>query len=444
VNSERVTPHDTDAERAILGAILVNGDRFHDVAEVLGSSDFFRVPHRTIFEAMRTLTERRQAIDLLTIKDSLSADKFEELGGAVYLASLCDGMPRSAHVGEYCRIVKDKAIRRRLQAVADQAIRDAADAELEAGVALAQAEAALYEVAAGEERGDLRSAQTVVNETYPVLQQIVENGKRMTGLSTGLADLDRMTRGLQPGNLVLLAARPATGKTALALNIADHASGKVGASTAVFSLEMSRTELMIRLITAKGRIDGHRLLSGNAHEADYGRLSHAMGELAGAPLWIDDTSSMTVSSIRGKLRRYKARHGLGLVVLDYLQLLSSERRYDNRVVEVGAMSRALKQLAKELEAPILALSQLSRAPEARSDGRPKLSDLRESGSLEQDADVVFLLHRPSEYNDQADPTEAELIIAKSRNGPTGSVRLRWSPEQTRFDNFAPEQERRSA
>jgi replicative DNA helicase len=348
----------------------------------------------------------------------------------------------SSNIGEYCRIVKDKSIRRRLQAAADQAVADASNAELEAASALERAEVAIYEIAEREQRGDLLPASTVVAEADPILEQISDSGRPVTGVSTGFVDLDTDTRGLQPGNLILVAARPGMGKTALALNIAQYASVVDDVKTAVFSLEMSRTELMIRLLTASARVDSHRLMRGFCNVGELQRIGTAKAEIAAASLWIDDTSTMTVSSIRGKSRRMKARQGLGLVIIDYLQLLASERRYDSRVVEVGAMSRALKQLAKELAVPVVCLAQLNRASEARGDGRPKLSDLRESGSLEQDADVVLLLYRAAEYSKEADPNEAEIIIAKSRNGPTGSVKLRWSPEMTRFDNYTDRQDGR--
>jgi replicative DNA helicase len=441
VNLDRLSPHDLDAERAILGAILVNNDRLHDIGEQIKPADFYRAAHQKLFEAMRGLSERGEAIDFVTVKNELGAD-LDEIGGPLYIAKLGDGLMSSSNIGEYCRIVKDKSIRRRLQAAADQAVADAGNAELEAASALERAEVAIYEIAEREQRGDLLPASTVVTEADPILELISDSGRPVSGISTGFTDLDSDTRGLQPGNLILVAARPGMGKTALALNIAQHASVVDDVKTAVFSLEMSRTELMIRLLTAAARVDSHRLMRGFCHVGELQRIGAAKAEIGAASLWIDDTSTMTVSSIRGKSRRMKARQGLGLVIIDYLQLLASERRYDSRVVEVGAMSRALKQLAKELAVPVVCLAQLNRASEARGDGRPKLSDLRESGSLEQDADVVMLLYRAAEYSKEADPNEAEIIIAKSRNGPTGSVKLRWSPEMTRFDNYSDRQDGR--
>lgn len=434
--TDRVSPADLDAERAILGAVLVDGDRLLDVGELLTPGDFFRTAHRTIYDALRGLSERRQPIDTLTLTHALGSH-LADVGGAVYLHGLMDGVPRGSNVVEYCRIVRDKALRRRLQAAADQAIREAGDAEIDAGAALERAEAAIYELGEREQKGELRSASSVIIETRAALEKITERGQ-VSGVPSGFVDLDCDTRGFQPGNLIILAARPAMGKTAIALNIAHHAALAAGTTTALFSLEMSRTELMIRLLTAAGRLDAHRLMGGWCSDHEYAQLNTAMAEVGAADLYIDDSSSLTLASIRGKARRLKQQKGLGLVIIDYLQLLSSERRYESRVTEVGAMSRGLKQLAKELDVPVICLAQLNRAAEARKDGRPQLADLRESGSIEQDADVVLLLYRAEEYLDgdakHAVAGDAELIIAKSRNGPTGVVKLSWNKQQTRFDN----------
>jgi replicative DNA helicase len=435
--ADRVVPHDLEAERAVLGAILVNGDRLHDVSEQLQPGDFFRHAHRLLYDTLRAMADRRQAIDLLTVKNALGAKELEDVGGAAYLSSLTDGVPRSAHVADYCQIVKDKAIRRRIQTAADQAIRDAGDEETEARAALERAEAAFYGLGQVEQRGELRSVDSAITQYWPTLERVVDSGKPDTGIPTGFVDLDRMTRGFFPGNLAILAARPAMGKSALALNIAYHVATVADETVAFFSLEMSIDEITERLLGAVGGIDMHLLMSGKPRPADFGRLVAARAEASAARLLIDDTSSQTVASIRGKCRRLKAKKGLGLVVVDYLQLLASERRYDNRVVEVGAMSRGLKQLAGELEAPILCLSQLNRASEDRSESRPRISDLRESGSLEQDANLVLLLHRPEEYKATPDNAGlAELIVGKNRKGPTGVINLRWAKELTRFDSYS--------
>lgn len=431
-------PHDIDAEQAVLGAVLVNNERFFDIAEQVGEADFYRLEHRRLFALMRLLTEQRRPIDHVTVGASLDEKSYDDIGGPGYLVRLMDGVPRSVNAAHYAAIVREKALRRRVMDVAHAVLRDAERADLEANAVLERAESAIYTVAEREQRGDLMPAGDVVAETWPMLEKILDTHKAVTGVPSGFCDLDRLTRGFQSGNLVLLAARPAMGKTALALNIAHYASLHGDSTTAVFSLEMSRAELMIRLLTAAGRIDGHRLMSGYISQSGFDALIEARTGIEQSRLWIDDTSSLTVSEIRGKCRRLRQKLGLGLVIIDYLQLLSSDRRFDSRVLEIGAMSRSLKQLAKELDVPILALSQLSRAPETRGgDGKPKLSDLRESGSLEQDADVVLMLYRPEEYQPTPENAgTAELIIAKHRNGPTSMVRLTWNKEQTRFDNAA--------
>jgi len=442
VNAERVYPHDIEAERAALGAILVDSERIHEVSERLKPTDFYRQAHQTIYAAMLRLNEQRKGIDWLTLREALDAGALEEVGGAAYIMALTDGVPRGAHVGEYCRIIRDGSVRRRLQAAGDQAIRDASSAEVEAREALERAERAIYAITERDQRGDLQPASNIVHEAFAVIEKIQEAGRSITGLGSGFLDLDGFTRGFQPGSLIILAARPAMGKSALALNFAHNASLDHDSTTAFYSLEMSKIELMTRMLTAGGRIDAHRMLSGSATAGDMVRLANAMAEIGAARLWIDESSTQTLMSIRGKSRRLKAKqHGLGLVILDYLQLLSSTQRYSNRNEEVGAMSRGLKILAKELDLPLIVLCQLNRQAEARSDGKPKLSDLRESGAIEQDADVVLLLHRPFEYSQEADPAEAQLIIAKNRNGPTGAVRLRWSKEMTRFDNWSDRSDR---
>jgi replicative DNA helicase len=430
-----VSPHDLEAEKAILGALMVNGDLLHDVCEVVTGADFFRTAHRQIFEAMRGLGEQRRPIDWLTVKAALGA-QLEDVGGPAYLSGLADGVPRSVNVKAYCEIVRSAALRRRLQAIAAQAIAEAGSADIDALRAVERAEAAIYELGQKTQTGDLVPVDVLIERVWPKIEQVVDSGRPEAGLCTGFADLDRMTRGLFPGNLVILAARPGAGKSALALDVARYASNTGGVTVAFFSLEMSDEELIERALGAAGRVDMHALLRGAPKPGALPRLAVARGEVGASSLYIDHTSTQTVSSIRGKARRLKARHGLGLIVVDYLQLLASERRYDNRVVEVGAMSRGLKQLAGELGVPILCLSQLNRASESRTESKPRISDLRESGSLEQDANQVWLLHRPHEYRPEEDPALAELIVGKNRKGPTGTVKLRWWPEATRFDNWS--------
>lgn len=434
---DQKTPCDIEAERAILGAILVNPDLLHDVAAAIAPGDFFRHGHRIVYDAMRELAERRQAIDPLTVRAALSEKALEDAGGPIYIFGLADGVPRSTNVAAYCEIVKGAALRRRLQAIATAAIAEAASSDIDAAAAVERAERAIYELGAKTQSGDLVPIEAAIAEVWPRIAEVVDTGRPQTGIPTGYPDLDRMTRGMFPGNLIILAARPGMGKSALALNVAHHVANTADQTVAFFSLEMSNDEISERLLGAVGRVNMHRVMGGRGFDEDLERLGLARGEAAASSLYIDDTSAQTVMSIRGKARRLKARKGLGLVVVDYLQLLSSERRYDSRVVEVGAMSRGLKQLAGELEVPILCLSQLNRASEGRAESKPRISDLRESGSLEQDANQVWLLHRPEAY--QATPENtglAELIVGKNRKGPTGTVTLRWAKDETRFDSLS--------
>jgi replicative DNA helicase len=436
---ERTLPHSLDAEKSVLGAVLIHNEAFNYAAEVISSRDFFRDAHRRIFEKMERLSERGDAIDLVTLKEELTrGGDLEEVGGAAYLVSLVDGVPRSTNVEHYARIVKEKAALRGLILASQQISARAYEAEDDPNVILDEAEQAIFAIAEDRARVGFVSMREIVDESMPKIEQLFEQRRLVTGVGTGFTDLDQMTRGLQPGDLVIVAARPSMGKTSLVLNIAEHASIKDGQTVGFFSLEMSREQLFIRLLTSVARIDAHRLMTGAVGSRDYEGLSHGVGVLSEARLYIDDSPGLGVLEMRAKSRRLAAEHGLGLIIVDYLQLMTGRGRFDNRTLELAAISRGLKGLAKELRIPVVALSQLSRAPETRSDHRPLLSDLRESGALEQDADVVLMLYRADMYPD-AKPEEegkAELIIAKQRNGPTGTVHLAFLKQHTRFEDLA--------
>jgi replicative DNA helicase len=436
---ERTLPHSLDAEKSVLGAVLIHNEAFNYAAEVISSRDFFRDAHRRIFEKMERLSERGDAIDLVTLKEELTrGGDLEEVGGAAYLVSLVDGVPRSTNVEHYARIVKEKAALRGRILASQQISARAYEAEDDPNVILDEAEQAIFAIAEDRARVGFVSMREIVDESMPKIEQLFEQRRLVTGVSTGFTDLDQMTRGLQPGDLVIVAARPSMGKTSLVLNIAEHASIKDGQTVGFFSLEMSREQLFIRLLTSVARIDAHRLMTGAVGSRDYEGLSHGVGVLSEARLFIDDSPGLGVLEMRAKSRRLAAEHGLGLIIVDYLQLMTGRGRFDNRTLELAAISRGLKGLAKELRIPVVALSQLSRAPETRSDHRPLLSDLRESGALEQDADVVLMLYRADMYPD-AKPEEegkAELIIAKQRNGPTGTVHLAFLKQHTRFEDLA--------
>jgi replicative DNA helicase len=439
--AERTLPHNLEAERSVLGAILVHNDAFNTAAQVIDSSDFYRDAHRRIFDRMITLSERNEAIDFVTLKEELSrGGDLDDVGGPAYIASLVDGVPRATNVEYYARIVKEKATLRNLIYAANKILTNAYEADQEPELILDEAESSIFAVADDRLKAGFVPMRDLVKESFPKIELLFEHKRLVTGVPTGFIDLDEMTRGFQPGDLVIIAARPSMGKTSLVLNIAQHVAVQPDLTVGFFSLEMSKESLFIRLLTSEAQIDSHRLMSGAIGQKDYGRISHALETLSAMRLFIDDTANIGVLEMRAKSRRLQAEHGLKLLVLDYIQLMSARGRHENRTLELASISRSLKGLAKELNIPIVVLSQLSRAPEARADHRPQLSDLRESGALEQDADVVILIYRDDAYNrdpNNPDAGIAELILAKQRNGPTGIVRLAFLREQTRFANLAP-------
>jgi len=439
--AERTLPHNLEAERSVLGAILVHNDAFNLAAQVIDSRDFYRDAHRRIFDRMVALNERHDAIDFVTLKEELArAGELDEVGGPAYVASLADGVPRATNVEYYARIVKEKSTLRNLIYAANKIVTNAYEADQESDLILDEAESAIFAVADDRLKSGFVAMRDLVKDSFPKIEQLFEQKRLITGVPTGFVDIDEMTRGLQAGDLVIVAARPSMGKTSLVLNIAQYVASLGDRVVGFFSLEMSKESLFLRLLTSEAQIDGHRLMSGAIGGNDYHHISHALEKLNSMKLFIDDTANIGVLEMRAKSRRLQAEHGLSLLVVDYIQLMSGRGRFENRTLELASISRSLKGLAKELNVPIIVLSQLSRAPESRSDHRPQLSDLRESGALEQDADVVVLIYRDDVYNrdpNSPDAGTAELILAKQRNGPTGVVRLAFLREQTRFANLAP-------
>lgn len=431
----RTLPQHDEAERSVLGAILLHADRLHDATEHLEPAHFYRVSHQRIFAAMRTLAEQRVEIDGVTVKHALAkAGQLEEVGGPAYLAALVDGMPRGTNVGAYARIVREKADLRAVIFAAQQMIADAYAAEDETRELLDRAEQQLFTIAQGQTASGFRKLSAIIPGVMESIETWCRTKQGVSGVASGFDDLDAMTRGFQPGNLIILAARPAMGKSALAMNIAQHVAREQ--TVAIFSLEMSESELAVRTLTAAAGIDGHRLQRGFVRESEWARLADAIGELSALRLFIDESPFLTTFDMRSRARRLKTEHGLALLIVDYTQLLIGHERRENRTLELGAISRALKGLAKDLKIPVLALSQLSRKVEERTDKRPMLSDLRESGALEQDADVVLFIYRESVYREtEENRHRAEVIIGKQRNGPIGTVPLAWLPEQTRFANY---------
>jgi replicative DNA helicase len=433
----RNLPHNVDAERTVLGAVLVDNSAFNSAAEMLTRNDFYRESHRRIFEAMAGLAERSQPIDLVTLRDELvRGQALEAVGGAAYLAGLVDGVPRITNVQHWSRIIKEKAVLRNLIHASNKIAQSCYEAEEDAAVLLDKAEKQIFEIAEHRVRQGFVGIREIVKESFRTIDQLSQSKELVTGLPTGFVDLDEMTSGLQKGDLIIIAARPAMGKTSFCLNIGQYASHKTGETTGIFSLEMSKEQLVIRMLCADARVDSHRLRTGNLNEKDWARLAKAYAELSAAKIFIDDSAMISPLEIRAKCRRLKAEHGLGLVIVDYLQLVTGGTRVENRQQEISSISRSMKGLAKELDVPVIALSQLSRAPEARADKRPELSDLRESGSLEQDADIVMFIFREEEYK-RTDENQgiAEILIKKQRNGPTGSVKLAFLKEFTRFENL---------
>jgi replicative DNA helicase len=437
VSKDRTLPQNAEAERTVLGAVLVDNAAFNSAAEILTREDFHREGHRRIFDAMAALAERSQPIDLVTLKDELTRGAaLEAVGGAAYLASLLDGLPRITSVEQWSRIIKEKAVLRNLIHASNRIAQSCFEGEEEAAVLLDRAEKSIFDIAEHRIRQGFVGIREIVKESFRTIDQLAQSKDLVTGLPTGFVDLDEKTSGLQKGDLIILAARPAMGKTSLCLNIAQYASVKTGETVGIFSLEMSKEQLVLRMLCADARVDAHRLRTGNLQEKDWARLAKAYADLSASHIFIDDSASLSPLEMRAKCRRLKAEHGLGLVVVDYLQLMHGGGRVENRQQEISAISRSLKGLAKELAVPVIALSQLSRAPEARTEKRPQLSDLRESGAIEQDADIVMFIFREDEYK----PTDenrgvAEVIIGKQRNGPTGTVKLAFLKEFTRFENL---------
>ncbi|HVC21233.1 MAG TPA: replicative DNA helicase [Vicinamibacterales bacterium] len=435
---DRPLPHNLEAERSVLGAVLIHNEAFNAAAEVIDARDFYRDAHRRIFDKMVLLSERGQAIDLVTLKEELGrTGELEEVGGPAYITALVDGVPRSTNVEHYARIIKEKSTLRNLIASANRILASAYEAEDDPDVILDKAEHEIFSIAEDRVREGFVSMRTLAEGSFETIEKLHANRELVTGVPTGFTDLDGMTSGLQPSDLVIIAARPSMGKTALVLNIAQHVGISTDRTVAIFSLEMSKEQLFLRMLTGEARIDAHRLRGGFLGERDWGKLASAISTLSDARIFIDDAPGVGVLEMRAKCRRLMAEHDLHLVIVDYIQLMQGRGRFENRTLELASISRSLKGLAKELNVPIVVLSQLSRAPESRSDHRPQLSDLRESGALEQDADVVIFIYRAEQYEaDGESQGTAELIIGKQRNGPTGTVRLAFLKEYTRFENLA--------
>lgn len=434
---ERIPPQNLEAEQSVLGAMLIEAEAIPKVLEILRPDDFYREAHSLILLATMKLFERGEAVDLVTVTEELrQRGHLEDAGGAAYLASLASAVPTAANVEYYARIVEEKGVLRKLINTATSIVASGYEGKDDVEYLLDQAEQQIFGLAQRRSLKSYASIKTVLMEAFERIEHLYNNKGGVTGVPTGFKDLDMLTSGLQPSELIVVAARPSMGKTVLCLNIARNVAVDSKIPVAIFSLEMSRDQLAQRLLCADAGVDGQRLRTGFLTEADWPKLSIALGRLSEAPIFIDDTPGATVIDIRAKARRIKAEHGLGLVIIDYLQLMNGNRRSENRQQEISEISRSLKALARELNVPVVALSQLSRAVEQRQDRRPMLSDLRESGAIEQDADVVAFIYRDEYYNAETEKKGiAELLISKQRNGPTGNVELFFRKELSRFDNL---------
>ncbi|MBY0356880.1 MAG: replicative DNA helicase [Candidatus Obscuribacterales bacterium] len=435
---ERIPPQATEAEQAVLGALLVNPESISKVVDVLEPDYFYRKSHQVIYAAVLDLFDKNEPIDIVTVSQHLKDQgKLENVGGRQYLTDLAMSVATTANVEYYAKSVNEKALLRNLIKAGTEIVSTCYE-EIEADIAVDKAERLVFGIAQRRNMQALVPIRDIVNESFARIEQRYEQRDALSGLSTGFYDLNEMTSGWQKSDLVIVAARPSMGKTAFTLNLAQHAALECNVPVAVFSLEMSKEQLVQRLLCSEARIDANKLRTGFLQTNDWTALSVAMGRLGEAPLYIDDSPAISVLDIRAKCRRLKAEmKDLGLIIIDYIQLMQGRKQSDNRVQEVSEISRGLKTLARELDVPVIALSQLSRAVEARQNKRPMLSDLRESGSIEQDADIVMFIYRDDYYNPESERRgEAEIIIAKQRNGPVGTVELLYQASITRFLNKA--------
>lgn len=431
----KIPPQNVDAEMSLIGAVLIDDDVLANVNEVVKPRDFYDRRHETIFEAMVMLFEKRKPVDLLTLTDQLKKKKkLDDVGGSTYLAELTNYVPTAAHAATYAEMVAQSAIRRRLIKVSGDIAELGYDEDFMVQELLEKAEAELFSVSEQNTKNDLTSMEQILLESFDRLEELHRNKGQLRGVKTGYRDLDNMTAGLQRSDLIILAARPAMGKTTLVTNLAYNVATLNKQSVLFFSLEMSKEQLTDRMLADVAQVDAFDIRTGNLSDEDFAKLSEASGEMAEAPIFIDDTPGMTVLEMRTKARRAAHNAPLGLIIIDYLQLMQGSGRSDgNRVQEVSEISRGLKLLARELNVPVIALSQLSRSVESRTPQIPQLADLRESGSIEQDADIVMFIYREAYYNPDTEREGiTDLIIAKHRNGPTGRVELYFHPERLRF------------
>lgn len=439
VSSHKLPPQNVEAEQSVLGGILIENDAINKVLEILTPEDFYRDSHRRIYNALINLSTRDEPADLITLTNELrNIDQLDAAGGASYIASLIDSVPTAANIEYYARIVKEKSILRQLIQTSTDIITESYQDRSDVESFLDEAERSIFQISENRVRPSFYPIRDIVKQSFKTLERLYEKKELVTGVPSGFKELDQMTAGFQPSDLIIVAGRPSMGKTAFCLNVAQYAAIEKRTPVAVFSLEMSKEQLVIRLLCSEAHVEGTKLRTGFLSEGDWPRLTIAAGNLSEAPIFIDDTAALSVLELRAKARRLKADQGLGMVIIDYLQLMRGRARAESRQQEISEISRSLKAVAKELNIPVIAVSQLSRRTEERTGMRPQLSDLRESGAIEQDADLILFLYRDEVYNrseDNPNRGKAEMIIGKQRNGPTGKIELAFLSKFTTFKDL---------
>jgi replicative DNA helicase len=436
LSSHKLPPQNLEAEQSVLGGILIENEAINRVMEILDADDFYRDGHRKIFNALINLSERDEPADLITLTNELrKIDQLDSIGGASYLASLIDSVPTAANIEYYAKIVKEKSILRKLIQTSTEIITQSYEDRGDIEVFLDEAERAIFDISEKRVRPSFFSIRDVVKESFKTIERLFQKKELVTGVPSGFKELDRMTAGFQPSDLIIIAGRPSMGKTAFCLNVAQYAAVENKIPVAVFSLEMSKEQLVIRMLCSEAHVEGTRLRTGFLNESDWPKLTIAAGNLSEAPIYIDDSAALSVLELRAKARRLKSERGLGMLIIDYLQLMKGRARVESRQQEISEISRSLKALAKELNIPVIAVSQLSRKTEERTGNRPQLSDLRESGAIEQDADLIIFIYRDEVYNraeDNPNRGKAEVIIGKQRNGPIGKIEMAFLDKFTTF------------
>lgn len=434
----KLPPQNLEAEQAVLGGMLIDNEAINRAFELVAAGDFYRDAHQKIFAAVLDLYNRNEPADLVTVTETLKGkNELEAVGGASYLAALVDGVPTAANVASYARIIREKSVLRQLISGATDIVSRGFEEQGDVEQFIDDAEKIIFEIAQRRVRQGFASVREIVRDSFKAIETLYEKKALVTGVPTGFKDLDRLTSGFQPSDLIVIAGRPSMGKTAFALNIAERAAVEAGQVVAIFSLEMSKEQLVQRLLCARAEVDASKLRGGFLAESDWPKLTRAAGTLSEAPIFIDDSPGLNALEVRAKARRLQREHGLQLIVVDYMQLMRGIGRIESREREISEISRSLKALAKELRVPVVALSQLNRGVESRTDKRPQLADLRESGAIEQDADVIAFIYRDEMYNPSSpDQGKAEVIVGKQRNGPTGRIMLSFRKHLTRFDDLA--------